>query len=353
MWPDAKEGLLHQLASLGSALGEAFHYGRTFILPANRFCLPKQHANSSTVAAAREQCVDMPDLLDLQLMAQHGMPTRPPTPLPPFNATPIDNAIAHAPCNSSNALVRRDTGNDYWFAVGYWTDCKALRRALSAGDEPPFASKAIAKDRHVCSSVLKSGIYFTPRVKAAAAAIVAHLGELYMAVHLRRGDRNTSPTTNNLTKVGALADFMHSSFPPGATVYIGSTEPLRYFAPLIDAAHFRLFFATNFSSTLEAHGITNNLLLFAVELLVFYGSAKYVETLEGQVVNFFRSCFPATQAGRGNTSCSEADAMRGASACTTVSEGVRYGGACASRLGCSLVPLRGSMPPGCSLNRAL
>ena len=91
------------------------------------------------------------------------------------------------------------------------------------------------------------------------------------------------------TRPEAIARTLRLWLPPGSRVYIGSTEPPAFFAPL--RRSFRLHFAEDFGRQLS--NITNNYALYAVETLVFFASQMSVESLSFQSSWFVDACFPA------------------------------------------------------------
>ena len=66
---DRTMGLNHQMASLSCALGEAFHTGRTLLLPA-RICLFALHTQRwSGGASAGEVCVPTTEIFDIERLS--------------------------------------------------------------------------------------------------------------------------------------------------------------------------------------------------------------------------------------------------------------------------------------------
>jgi hypothetical protein len=78
-----------------------------------------------------------------------------------------------------------------------------------------------------------------------------------------------------LTQPPAIERALRLWFPPTSNVYIGSTERPSFFAPLNSS--YILFFAESFPHLLA--NVTNNYMLYAVETLIFFGSAGTAETL--------------------------------------------------------------------------
>ena len=78
---------------------------------------------------------------------------------------------------------------------------------------------------------------------------------------------------------------------PGATLYVGTTEPPSFFEGSPLARTYRLLFASNFTSLL-AEKVDNNYALYAVESLLFVGAELYVETYGYTRGNYMRGCWP-------------------------------------------------------------
>lgn len=360
-WLDGNEGLLHQLSSLGVALAEAHYLRRTMVLPTEEFCLPgkhTQHVAGQTIATtfnSSATCFDYDELFDLELLSKFVRVVRP-SQLPKLDDSSIAQVIGTAkseemharyPCGARHAVLLRRETNGFWFMRSLVVNGSTLRRHLlhsmgALGIDSPAA------DRHWIQEFLRSGLFYAPRIKAAAREIATQLGGAYMAVHLRRGDRLTDKNAApgiapiervNMTRPDALMTLMSESFPRRAPVYIGTTEPLSFFQLLRSTSDFPLYFSANFSSVLHAHNISNNALLFAVENLIFLGAAKFLETFRTLLGGFFLSCFPATNL-RAQNQCDEHALMRGSAACNLIKHGVRYGGVCVRQKLCSLVPPR-------------
>jgi len=145
--------------------------------------------------------------------------------------------------------------------------------------------------------LLRSGLFYSPRIKAAAAAIRSRIGAEYVSVHVRRSDKLTacSPRDCEIRDVSTRPEGIQRAlqlwFPLGTHVYIGSTERPDFFAPMRDS--YKLHFAEDFRS--ELVNITNNYALYAVETLLFFGSLASVETLGYSTGWFIDACFPAMQ----------------------------------------------------------
>ena len=146
--------------------------------------------------------------------------------------------------------------------------------------------------------------------------------------------------------------------PPQSHVYIGSTEPPSFFAPLRDT--YRLHFAEDFRRQLT--NITNNYALYAVETLIFFGSQMSVESYSFQSAWFADACFPAAgmRAARQGLSRSRHAVAASPQRAVDVQcrdqtgvliNGVLYGPACISNAPCgkrmALVP----QPRSCGVSR--
>ena len=78
---------------------------------------------------------------------------------------------------------------------------------------------------------------------------------------------------------------------PGATLYVGTTEPPSFFEGTTLARTYRLLFASNFSAQLSEK-VDNNYAVYAVESLLFVGAELYVETYGYTRGNYMRGCWP-------------------------------------------------------------
>lgn len=360
---DSKEGLFHQLASLGVAFAEAHRLRRKFVLPASEFCIPSKHSAMSTLEPGahsnvqRLTCRAWGELLDLPLLSHFGIHLVAPENVPTrlfglfANISWTDNSVqveTRYPCGPNTRLITRVT-RGFWYMQSPYVNASRLRSQLFAVVDAPMQCPdpwVVSVHRHWTLNYLRSGLFYAPKIKAAAAAIVHALGTPYMAVHLRRGDRladkgvwgSSSEQRSNMTSALELRGALEAYFPPGIPVYIGSTEPLAFFAPL-RGAPFQVFFASNFTEILESNGINDNMALFAVESLVFIGSDKLLETFTSLLPPFYEGCFPAlaTEA-RAHQACTEDSMMLGSKACAANHLGVRFGAACVRRPECTLLP---------------
>ena len=314
---DQHKGLNHQLASLTCALSEAFFLNRTLLMP-KHMCLFGLHTERwpGNHTSGDGRCVPMEEILDIELLSRL---------VPVLPVLPLDNQsmwgeyksvqwaeyirtlrtadaqprwssqrIAHTfPCRDGPALVRRRVGRPFWFSActSGTTDAHAITREVhaqigSGADAPlPF------------SSLLKSGIFYTRHIKRAAFAIRRKIGVNYAALHVRRSDKLTQcslrdcQSRTTLTQPDAIAKALELWFPSGTHVYVGSTEKPDFFAPL--RQKFNLHFAEDFASELAKVG--NNYALYAVETLVAFGAAGYVDTFDYYQPWFRDACFPAAQ----------------------------------------------------------
>ena len=74
-------------------------------------------------------------------------------------------------------------------------------------------------------------------------------------------------------------------FPPRSSVLISSNEPPSFFASEAAASPHRVFLAHNFSSLIaKAASVSNNNVLFALEILLQQGAATHVETFQGDAL---------------------------------------------------------------------
>jgi hypothetical protein len=133
--------------------------------------------------------------------------------------------------------------------------------------------------------------------QSAARAIRHAMGGPYFSLHVRRSDKlkacNPQECRNRdaLTQPPAIERALRLWFPPGSRLYIGSTERPAFFAPLNTS--YRLFFAESFAHLLT--DVSNNYMLYAVETLLFFGSAGTAETLGYASKWVEDACFPAAR----------------------------------------------------------
>ena len=372
-----KTGLLHQMASFGCAVGEAHALRRTLLLPAE-LCLQKrgpggQRAGSSALCARTDELFDLPllsKLMDVEVRARRAddiFPGRNATVGAGCTTRQVDE---HFACNDGVTLLRRDLGPQ-----AYWFD-PCLRRVVNSSALVSRASELVGIDlreayskslhHRLVFTLLRSGLFFAPRLKAVAAAIRVAIGSRYVAVHVRRGDKlrdrgvSALPlrVKDNLTQPDAVERALGMWLADGTSVYIGSTESPAFFAPLVASGRFRVFFAENFSSAYAAHGVSlsSNQQIFAVDLLVFLGADALVETFQSAptVLPEQFMCFPAAPLRRQrddsnkpllqsyektlNATCPG----RGAG---VLVNGVHYGPACFAEPPCKLALIRAGTTP--------
>ena len=301
-------GLNHQMASLSCALGEAFRTRRTLLLPP-KICLFALHTErwAAKDTAKGETCVPITDLFDVDALSRL-VPVRVVNSTKELVAQQSGAAVANVgagwssqriarehPCGGANSafLVRRSV-NTFWFqqCARRLTDYNTLAAELnSLVGAPPSLPKPM-------NIILRSGLFFSPAIKAAARDIRLAIGGPYASMHVRRSDKLAGKSTEAVingvkvsipaacnpedcktrdlqTRPDAIARTLQLWMPKMSRVYVGSTEPPSFFAPLRES--FRLYFAEDFGPTLQRHGITNNYALYAVETLVFFGSQASVE----------------------------------------------------------------------------
>lgn len=173
-------------------------------------------------------------------------------------------------------------------------------------------------------ALLRSGLFYSRPLKATARRIRKLIGGRYSAIHLRRSDKlkaagaSQAVARDRATQPSTLLALLRKWAPPGATLYIGSTEPAPFFAPM--APSYRLLFGSNFSALLQP--LTNNYAKYAVESLVFVGAELYVETYGYTRGNYMRGCFPFHVPPKGGAGGGAAKAQQ------ALVFGVAYGRAC-------------------------
>ena len=310
---DRTKGLNHQMASLSCALGEAHYLQRTLLLP-DTICLFELHtqrwrqtSSSTDSHSDGSTCVPTDSLFDVERLAQLAPAALKSQASVPQQKTSVrvgsgwsSARVKQAyPCHVGDGattplLVRRRVDSEFWFQ-------KCTRRQTDYTDglatvlnqrvgAPPSAPKPM-------NILLRSGLFFSPSIKAAARDIRSLIGGVYASVHVRRSDKLTACSPEDcrkrdlLTRPEAIARSLSMWVPPGSHLYIGSTEPPVFFEPL--RATYRLHFAEDFVPLLAHHNITNNYALYAVETLVFFGSHMSVESYSFQSAWFVDACFPA------------------------------------------------------------
>ena len=196
--------------------------------------------------------------------------------------------------HGSPHLQRRQGG--FWFSPclrgGVNTAHLAWRAQARLGRSEPYSD-----DTAPSLALLRSWLFYSRQLKAVARRIRRRIGGEYSSLHLRRSDKIKPPfcrpaecrMRNVSTQQLAVLKLMHRWVPSGATLYIGSTEPPRFFeGPM--AQTYQLLFASNFSQQLA--GVRNNYALYAIESLLFVGADLYVETFGYTRGNYMRGCFP-------------------------------------------------------------
>ena len=403
---DRTMGLNHQMASLSCALGEAFHTGRTLLFPA-QICLFALHTERwADAGGPGERCVPTTELFDIERLAQlvpvrlasagaddAERLARPAQTVKVNQGWNSQRVAREHPCGApgSARLVRRHV-DTFWFqqCARRHTDYSQLAAALNLlVGAPPSTPKPM-------NIILRSGLFFSPSVKAAAAAIRGAIGGPYASLHVRRSDKLTvkshemvvggtkvtvpaacSPedckVRDLLTRPAAIDKTLRMWLPPNSHVYIGSTEPPSFFDPLRKS--YRLHFAEDFRPQLA--NVTNNYALYAVETLVFFGSQMSVEGLSFQSGWFVDACFPAaglraaqrrrdsgttTRSPWASAAASSGNATRFAAAHAAFSgavdlqcrdgsgllvNGVLYGPACALNLPCGRKMYLAPQPQSC------
>ena len=99
-------------------------------------------------------------------------------------------------------------------------------------------------------ALLRSGLFYSKTLKAIARKVRRQIGGTYSSIHLRRSDKLKAAgavqarVRDQATQTTTLLSLMRRWIPPRSTVYIGSTEPPAFFAPM--ASSYRLLFASNF-----------------------------------------------------------------------------------------------------------
>ena len=286
---DARMGLNHQMSSLSCAMNEASYLGRTLVLPPT-ICTDSGHNHG-------EACPAFDTLFDLMLL-NRLVPTR-------LGNSTDDGGFVTLPkgCGSSCARTRYTCEryprlerhqHGFWFqaCLQHAVDTEHLARRTEAlvglrnGHYDAQTAPSLA--------LLRSGLFYSWPLKAVARKIRLAIGGSYLSVHLRRSDKlkaagaSLTSSRDLATQPDTLRRLMRHWAVPGSTLYIGSTEPPNFFAPMASA--YRLLFASNFSDFLRP--ITNNYAKYAVESLLFVGSDLYVETYGYTRGNYMRSCFP-------------------------------------------------------------
>ena len=289
---DQYKGLDHQSASLSCALAEALALQRTLIVP-DYICIPLEHVDTNAITSPHtprnasffdesmsyipcelvddQHRIPIERLFDMELLG---------TLVPIVRESQLNRHISslgatrvvdwhwstqrireRLSCRSVTVVQRRAKMS--WFrSCGTFpapANVSSLLRRIDATPHPAYASAPLAEH------LLKSGIFFAPHIKAAAAAIRALIGANYVSVHVRRGDRLLQYNTeSSMTEPASLLQSITKWFPHDVAVYIGSNEKPDFWAPL--QARRPIWLSSNFTSVLRHHGVAdNNFAIYAVE----------------------------------------------------------------------------------------
>ena len=293
---DGQCGMSHQLSSLSCALGEAYYLGRTLLLPHGGMCSQRNSGSgtdSPRWGRGEDHCVPWSHLLDLSLLSalvgvredrlENSTPTVVVT-----GSVSSPEVRKMFPCTAATRLLRRELpltqSFRFWFGMcqTHRTNSHALIQHLS---------KLAVKRSPILTSVLgllKSGLWFSQAIKAAARKMVARIharAGAFAAIHVRRGDRLTraggcSADCDNLTQPAALQRALSLWFPANTALFVLSDQRPDFFLPMRLEVHgaYRLHFADDHRELLQRQGIVSAFQLFAVETLVRLGAQAYVET---------------------------------------------------------------------------
>ena len=304
---DGQWGMSHQLSSLSCALGEAYYLRRTLLLPRGGMCAYR-NSGSGTISArwgsGEDYCMPWSQLIDLPLLSalvgvrEERLDNHTPT-VVVSGSISSPEVQKRFPCTASTRLVRRELPLTqtfrFWFGMcqTHRTNSMALTQRLS---------KLAIKRSAILPSVLgllKSGLWFSQDIKAAALKIVTRIhvrSGAFAAVHVRRGDRlkragGCNDDCDSLTQPAALQRALSLWFPAETALFVLSDERPAFFSPmrLELGGAFRLHFADDHREVLQRHRIANGYQLFAVEMLVRLGAHASVETY-----GYYRadSCWP-------------------------------------------------------------
>lgn len=200
---DRTMGLNHQMASLSCAIAEAFYLGRTLVLN-DRICLFGLHQSrwpggNGELGAEGERCVPMRDIFDVELLsrlvpihlrragnfsgsgwARRSFPGEGAIAHVPAKGWPSSKVRGAYPCAGPAKLVRRHV-DSFWFSqcTRRNTDSAEVSAALNT---LVGAAESAPKPLNI---LLRSGLFFAPQIKAAAAAIRARIGGSYVSGALR------------------------------------------------------------------------------------------------------------------------------------------------------------------------
>ena len=349
---DGQWGMSHQLSSLSCALGEAYYLRRTLLLPRGGMCAYR-NSGSGTISArwgsGEDYCMPWSQLIDLPLLSalvgvrEERLDNHTPT-VVVSGSISSPEVQKRFPCTASTRLVRRELPLTqtfrFWFGMcqTHRTNSMALTQRLS---------KLAIKRSAILPSVLgllKSGLWFSQDIKAAALKIVTRIhvrSGAFAAVHVRRGDRlkragGCNDNCDSLTQPAALQRALSLWFPTETALFILSDERPAFFSPmrLELGGAFRLHFADDHREVLQRHGIANGYQLFAVEMLVRLGAHASVETY-----GYYRadSCWPVLanpsprqrESGFVVDECKSGRVHNASDASARVN-GVYFGGACSA-----------------------
>ena len=259
---DRDMGLNHQMASLSCSISEAFYLRRTLVLPST-ICLFGLHTQRwPGEAAPGERCVPMGEIFDVRLLsglvpiylrdslnktgwARHHFRGSGAVAHVPSKGWNSERVRQMYPCGGPVKLVRRHV-DSFWFSQ--CTRSTANTRELAtAVNELVGAPSNAPKPMNI---LLRSGLFFAPKIKAAAAAIRARIGRNYASIHVRRSDKLTAcdpadcKNRDAWTRPDAIGRALTLWMPEQSHVYIGSTEGPAFFAPL--RRQFQLHFAEDY-----------------------------------------------------------------------------------------------------------
>ena len=329
-------GLNHQMSSFSCALGEAFFLNRTLLFP-DEMCFEEKHLTRWGTRASNGTdglCMTLDRLFDVELLSSYvrlrlckprdgchlglghhlrtgSVPARR-SEKSPWSSRWTSRVLAqHRPCDRYPLVLRPLRRFGFRECIHGRIDSSltehVLRRSAMASDAeeivvPLFSHADAPQDGGAVTNVmhlLRSGIFYSRRIKAAAAAIRNRLGKAYVVLHVRRADRiapghclkEQCEMRDERTRPPAILRALRRFYAEQTTVYIASTEPPQFFASI--GSHYRLRFAENFAQ--ELHGFTNNYELYAVESLLGFGAAAYIETNGYAQTWFTHGCFLARQ----------------------------------------------------------
>ena len=321
---DVDGGLLHVMMSIGCALNEALALNRTLLLPA-QICVPVKHRNTGFFSRREHtDCSRTAELIDLERLSQlapvaiddafHSLVAIPPSNVAWISDNcPTHLAAQHYTCAGGAWLLRRtNLGGGYLFDRCLngqtTTSTQLVNRAFArfgttlretwmvGGEKPSFSWW---EKRASFTLLLQRGWFWSQALKVAAAAIRSQIGEPFVSVHVRRGDRLgkqsripdwKAASAGELTSAGAIFSQLARWFPAGTAVMISSNEPREFFEVAAASSAYRVFFPDDFLTHLAAAGIKNNNQLFALETILAQGAASHVETFQGDALKGRMAC---------------------------------------------------------------